>query len=71
MTPLANPRRLALIVAFVVAFVPIFGRAQAPQSPSGTVTRAGAPDPAPKAISLEDYPRFKRIAEASISTDGK
>ena len=60
-------RRFVLAAAFVLAFAPMF-RAQAPQTgpaapPAGNSTG--------KPISLEDYPRFKRMAGASISTDGK
>jgi hypothetical protein len=68
MMKLLDFQRFVLAAAFVLAFAPVFGRAQAPQtgpaaSPAGNST--------PKPISLEDYPRFKRIAGASISSDGK
>jgi hypothetical protein len=52
-------RAHALFVAFVVvtvAVTPFILRAQSA---------------APKPISLDDYPKFKRITGASISTDGK
>jgi hypothetical protein len=60
MTRIPFARRVVLAGAFAVAlslaFAPSLLRAQAA---------------APKPISLEDYPRFKRIAGAAISTDGK
>jgi hypothetical protein len=50
----------------------------APLAPSATAQSAatvsaasGAPAAAPKPITLDDYPRFKRIGGASISPDGK
>ena len=63
-----NLRRFVLAAAFVMAFAPMFVRAQAPQA-GPAVSSAG--NPTSKAITLDDYPRFKRIGGASISGDGK
>jgi hypothetical protein len=66
--------RPVLVVAFVIAFAPLLIRAQeqaqsaAPPKPAAS----GAVDPkTPRPITLEDYPRFKRLANQAISTDGK
>src|SRR5262249_20018103 len=71
----SSSRRLVLTVAFVLAFAPLLIRAQE-QAQSAT-TRPAAPaaaatDPkTPRPITLDDYPRFKRLANQAISTDGK
>ena len=57
-------RRMAVVFACVVAFAPAFTRAAA-QAPATAIVAA------PKPITLDDYARFKRIAGASISNDGK
>ncbi len=67
----AQLRGAVLLAAFVSAFAPLAGRAQSAQAqapaagPAGTATANGKP------ISIEDYARFKRIAGATISSDGK
>ena len=69
----AQIRGAILLVAFVSAFAPLTGRAQsaapvqAPAAgPAGAATANGG-----KPISIEDCARFKRIAGATISSDGK
>src|ERR1051326_7497897 len=64
-------RRLAPAAAFALAFAPLLVRAQAPAPPAGRTGNAAVPNPTLKPITLEDYARFKRIAGAAISSDGK
>ena len=70
----ASIHRLALVVAFALLFAPLLIRAQeqaqsaAPPKPAAS---AAADPKTPRPITLDDYPRFKRLANQAISTDGK
>ncbi|HKW00331.1 MAG TPA: hypothetical protein VJN96_10930, partial [Vicinamibacterales bacterium] len=65
--------RLVLVVAFVLAFAPLLIRAQEQaQSAAPKPAASATVDPkTPRPITLADYPRFKRLANQAISTDGK
>jgi len=67
--PLAA-RRLVLAAAFALAFAPLFLDAQS-GAPAANAARTATIENGAKPITLDDYPRFKRIAGTSISTDGK
>ena len=56
MIPASHTRRLRVLLPLIFAIAPLLIQAQAP---------------APKPIALDDYPKFKRIANVAISTDGK
>ncbi len=66
-----SSHRLALCVAFAIAFAPLLIRAQeqAASAPAGPASSSNPTSPRP--IALEDYPRFKRLANQAISSDGK
>ena len=73
MTIRALSSRCAVAAAFVLAFAPLLIRAQeqAAQAPQ-SAARAVEPNPtSPRPITLADYPRFKRLANQTISNDGK
>ena len=58
-----SPRRLVLFLcAAALALTPLVPRAQ---------NQGAGPSGGPRPITLDDYPRFKRLGGASISTDGK
>ncbi len=61
MTKSHDFRRAVFVGALLFALAPLVMRAQNPPPAA----------PGPRPITLDDYPRFKRIAGASISTDGK
>jgi dipeptidyl aminopeptidase/acylaminoacyl peptidase len=61
-------RRLIVSAGLVAVLLPLALHAQAPAS-SGD--RAGVAANGAKPITLDDYPRFKRIGAASLSNDGK
>ena len=63
-------RRLILAATFALAFAPLLMSAQAP-APVAARASATPSTVTPKPITLDDYARFKRIAGAAISADGK
>ena len=64
-------RRAAIVAAFLFAFLPLFVNAQPGAQATAQQMAASAPSNTAKPITIEDYARFKRIAGASISADGK
>ena len=74
---IAQVRRAALVITFLAAFAPVFlggliAQSAAPpiQAPASGASVA-APSNGGKPIAIEDYARFKRIAGATLSSDGK
>lgn len=63
-------RRAPVAVVAAVAFAPLLLAAQQAVPATGP-ERATVANGQPKPITLDDYPRFKRIAGASLSSDGK
>ncbi len=63
-------RRLLVALAFTLSFAPLFLHAQAPAQQMSAAPAASSSNGG-KAITIEDYARFKRIGGASISADGK
>ena len=63
-------RRLLIAAAFAVACLPPLLHAE-PQSGAQSSAAPAVKTGWPKPITLEDYPRFKRIGAAALSSDGK
>ena len=69
MRPTLIARRAVILVACVLAFTPLFLQAQSPAASPAAVSAVAANGGKP--ISIEDYARFKRLAGAAITADGK
>jgi dipeptidyl aminopeptidase/acylaminoacyl peptidase len=63
-------RRVVVLVGLTLSIGPLFVHAQSPSQQMSSVAPATAANGA-RPITIEDYARFKRIAGASISADGK
>jgi len=61
-TPLTSRRLVLFLCGAALALTPLVPRAQ-----TQGATASGGPRP----ITLDDYPRFKRLAGAAIANDGK
>ena len=68
MSPSASARRLILATGLAVVLAPLFIHAQT-QAPVPSGDRAAVATNGAKPITLDDYPRFKRIGGTSLSND--
>src|SRR4051794_32196111 len=69
--PSTHPARSLVLVALSgLLAAPLFLRAE-PAAPAAASSAVAGQAAGPRPITLEDYPKFKRIAGTSISNDGK